>query len=87
MVREDYQATSLKSLRQQVELGGRVLAEARRLFEQGQSDYLPVLTALNNLIDLQRATLQAQRLLLNYRVELYRSLGGNWSYDVTKLRE
>ena len=61
--------------------------EARRLFEQGQSDYLPVLTALNNLIDLQRATLQAQLLLLNHRVELYRALGGNWSYDVTKLRE
>jgi outer membrane protein TolC len=87
VVRENYQATSLQSLRQQVELGGRLLAEARRLFEQGQSDYLPVLTALNNLVDLERASLQAQRLLLNDRVELYRSLGGNYSYDVTLLRE
>jgi outer membrane protein TolC len=87
VTRENYQATSLKSLRAQVELGDRLLAEARRLFEQGQSDYLPVLTALNNEIDLERAALQAQRLLLNDRVELYRSLGGNWSYDVTKLRE
>jgi outer membrane protein TolC len=87
VIRESYQATSLQSLRAQVELGGRLLAEARRLFEQGQSDYLPVLTALNSLVDLERANLQAQRLLLNDRVELYRSLGGNWSYDVTKLRE
>ena len=36
---------------------------------------------------LERAGLQAQRLLLNDRVELYRSLGGTWSYDVTLLRE
>ena len=87
VIRENNQATSLKSLREQVELGRHVLEEARRLFEQGQSDYLPVLTALNSLVDLERAGLQAQRLLLNDRVELYRSLGGTWSYDVTLLRE
>ena len=87
VIREDNQATSLESLRAQVELGRQVLDEARRLFEQGQSDYLPVLTALNNQVELERAALQAQRLLLNDRVELYRSLGGNWSYDVTKLRD
>ena len=87
VIRENNQATSLQSLRAQVELGGRLLAEARRLFEQGHSDYLAVLTALNNLTNLQRADLQAQRLLLNHRVEVYRSLGGNWSYDVTERRE
>ena len=87
VVRETSQATSLQSLRSQVELGRQLLAEARQLFEQGQSDYLPVLTALNNQVDLERAGLQAQRLLLNYRVELYRALGGNWSYDVTLFRE
>ncbi|HEX4455308.1 MAG TPA: TolC family protein [Kofleriaceae bacterium] len=87
VIRENNQATSLQSLRAQVDLGRNVLDEARRLFEQGQSDYLPVLTALNNLVDLERAGLQAQRLLLNDRVELYRSLGGTWSYDVTTLRE
>ena len=46
-----------------------------------------MLTALANLTELERARLQAQRLLLNHRVELYRSLGGNWSYDVTKRLE
>jgi outer membrane protein TolC len=87
MINETNQATSLTNLRAQVELGGKVLDEARRLFEQGQSDYLSVLTALNSLVDLQRAALLAQRLLLNDRVELYRSLGGNWSYNVTTLQE
>jgi outer membrane protein TolC len=87
VIQENNQATSLTNLRAQVELGQKVLTEARRLFEQGQSDYLPVLTALNNLTDLERASLLAQRLLINDRVELYRSLGGNWSYNVTTLQE
>jgi len=87
MINETNQATSLKNLRAQVELGDKVLAEARRLFEQGQTDFLPVLTALNSLVDLQRAALNAQRLMINDRVELYRSLGGTWSYDITTLQE
>jgi outer membrane protein, multidrug efflux system len=87
VIRENTQATSLKSLRARVELGRQLLAEARRLFEQGQSDYLAVLAALNNQVDLERAALQAQRLVLNNRVELYRAIGGTWSNDVTKLRE
>ena len=87
VVQEDNEATSLRSLRAQVQLGRRVLAEARRLFELGQSDYLTVLTALTNLVELERASLQAQRLLLNHRAEVYRSLGGTWSHDVTLKRE
>lgn len=85
LLNEKSQGESLQSLRGQVELGKKLLEEARRLFEQGQSDYLPVLTALSNLSALERDALRAQRLLLNYRVQLYRALGGNWSYDVTKL--
>ena len=87
VIRENTQATSLKSLRARVDLGRQLLAEARRLFEQGQTDYLTVLAALNNQVDLERAALQAQRLVLNSRVELYRSIGGTWSNDVTKLRD
>ncbi|HEX7842878.1 MAG TPA: TolC family protein [Kofleriaceae bacterium] len=85
LLQEKNQAESLRSLRAQIELGRRLLEEARRLFEQGQSDYLPVLTALASLAALERDGLRAQRLLLSYRVQLYRALGGTWSYDVTKL--
>lgn len=87
VVQEENEATSLRSLRAQVQLGRQLLDEARRLFEQGQSDYLTVLTALTNLVGLERASLQAQRLLLNHRVEVYRSLGGTWSRDITLKRE
>lgn len=85
LLQEHNQAESLQSLRGQVELGQRVLEEARKIFEQGQSDYLPVLTALANLAALERDGLRAQRLLLSYRVQLYRALGGMWSYAVTEL--
>jgi outer membrane protein TolC len=85
LLQEKNQADSLRSLRAQVELGHRVLDEARRIFEQGQSDYLAVLTALGNLTALEREGLRAQRLLLSYRVQLYRALGGMWSYAVTEL--
>jgi outer membrane protein TolC len=85
LLQEKSQAESLRSLRGQIELGRRVLDEARRLFEQGQSDYLSVLNALASLASLERNGLQAQRQLLAYRVQLYRALGGTWSYDVTKL--
>ncbi|WP_044889072.1 TolC family protein [Myxococcus hansupus] len=87
VVQEENEATSLRSLRAQVQLGRQLLDEARRIFEQGQSDYLTVLSALTNLVGLERASLQAQRLLLNHRVEVYRSLGGTWSRDVTLKRE
>jgi len=85
LLQEKSQAESLRNLRGQIELGRRLLQEARRLFEQGQSDYLPVLNALASLAARERDGLRAQRLLLSYRVQLYRALGGNWSYDVTKL--
>ncbi|MFY1829949.1 TolC family protein [Myxococcus fulvus] len=87
VVQEETGATSLRALRAQVQLGQQLLDEARRLFEQGRSDYLTVLSALTNLVGLERASLQAQRLLLNHRVAVYRSLGGTWSRDVTLKRE
>lgn len=85
LVQEQKQSDHLKAVRAQVDLARRVLTEARQLFEQGLSDYLPVLTALANLSNLERASIQAQRLLLSYRVQLYHALGGNWSASATKM--
>lgn len=85
LVQEQKQAENLRTLRAQVDLGRNVLREARQLFEQGLSDYLPVLTALNSLSNLERAAIQAQRLLLSYRVQLYHALGGTWSASAAEL--
>jgi outer membrane protein TolC len=87
LIHERSQAESLRSLRAQVDLGRRLLEEARQLFVRGGSDYLPVVTALANLAALERDALRAQRLLLSYRLQLYRALGGTWSNAVTEIRE
>jgi outer membrane protein TolC len=87
LLQEKNQAESLRNLRAQVELGRRLLEEARKIFVQGGSDYLPVINALASLAGLERDALRAQRLLLTYRVQLYRALGGIWSYDVTKIQQ
>ena len=85
LVQEAKQADHVRTVKSQVELARHVLVEARQLFEQGLSDYLPVLQALNALLTLERASLSAQRLLLSYRATLYHSLGGTWSKAVTHL--
>jgi NodT family efflux transporter outer membrane factor (OMF) lipoprotein len=83
LVQEHKQVDHLRTLRAEVELGRRVLHEARQLFEQGLADYLPVLTALANVSALERAALQAQKQLLTYRIQLYFALGGTWSSAAT----
>jgi multidrug efflux system outer membrane protein len=85
LIQEQKQTENVRTLRTQVALGRDVLREARQLFEQGLSDYLPVLTALTSLSNLERAAIQAQRLLLSYRVQLYHALGGTWSAAATQL--
>lgn len=78
-IQESKQADNVRTLRAEVELGRKVLGEARQLFEQGLSDYLAVLSALGNLSELERTLIQAQRIHLSYRIQLYRALGGTWS--------
>jgi outer membrane protein TolC len=85
LLQEQKQASNLQTLRAEVALGQLVLREARQLFEQGLADYLPVLNALVNLSNLERSSIQAQRLLLSYRVQLYRALGGTWSQTATQV--
>lgn len=86
-IQEAKQADNVRTLAAEVELGRNVLAEARHLFEQGLSDYLAVLTALGNLSDLERALIQARRIHLSYRVQLYRALGGTWSKAIVELTD
>ena len=86
-IQEAKQADNVRTLQSEVELGRRVLGEARHLFEQGLSDYLAVLTALGNLSDLERALIQARRVQLSYRIQLYRALGGTWSRAIVELKD
>lgn len=47
-------------------------------YRKGQTDYLPVLTALRNKQGLERDVVEARHDLLVYRVQLHLALGGAW---------
>lgn len=59
------------------------LEEAIERYRNGLSDYLPVLTQLLTVQDLERNLIDQQERLILYRVGLYRALGGNWLNDHT----
>lgn len=52
------------------------VSEARFRYANGLTDYLPVLTAVGDLQETQRALLAARRELVALRVALHRSVGG-----------
>jgi multidrug efflux system outer membrane protein len=58
------------------------LQEAIGRYRSGLSDYLPVLTQLLAVQDLERDLISQQALLVLYRVGLYRALGGDWTVGV-----
>jgi len=47
-------------------------------YRNGQSDYLPVLSALRNVQSLERDVVEAGHDLLVFRVQLHLALGGGW---------
>lgn len=74
---EQYQKELLKALEEQIEIAGSNLTETRNRYRQGLTDYLPVLTALQSLQQLERDIISKQRELISYRILLYRALGGS----------
>ncbi len=54
------------------------LDAAAQRYQQGLSDYLPVLNAQARLFDARRQLLAARRQLLADRISLVRALGGDW---------
>lgn len=74
-------AEQLAATRRQLESAARTLEESRRRYIKGAIDYLPVLTALRTLEQLERGEIAIHRALLSNRVALYRALGGNWTAE------
>lgn len=78
LVSETRQWEHLRSLESQLELAEAVLERTRDAYLGGQADYLRVLDALISQQSLQRRRLTAHRLLIQYRIDLSRALGGSW---------
>ncbi|WP_348946668.1 TolC family protein [Chitinibacter sp. FCG-7] len=69
----------------QVDALNRQLKLATLRYDNGFSSYLEVLDAERNLFDAQIALINTQRDQLNYRVELFKVLGGGWQQSTPGL--
>jgi NodT family efflux transporter outer membrane factor (OMF) lipoprotein len=63
-------------LEQQLVTAKLSLEEAKRRYLGGLIDYLPVLSALQSVQQLERMMISAKRGQVSYRIQLYRALGG-----------
>ncbi|NQU10293.1 efflux transporter outer membrane subunit [bacterium] len=78
LVQERQQRALIASLEKQLELSRHVIDRTRDSYTKGAVDYLRVLDALSTHQALQRTHLQAQRQLIEFRINLGRALGGGW---------
>jgi len=76
LVQEKQQVRSIESLERQVELAVQTNDQLRSEYMNGMSNYLDVLTALDEEQQLRRDLLSSKLELLEYRIALYRALAG-----------
>ena len=82
-IRENKQREFLDRLDEQQKWSERALEAARSRYLRGVGDYLTVLTELSSLQRIQRTHINARRTLLDFRIDLYKAIGGKWSTDLT----
>jgi NodT family efflux transporter outer membrane factor (OMF) lipoprotein len=78
LLQEQKQAESIESLESQVRLSKQTYEQLQLAYFNGMSNYLDVLTALDEQQRLQRNLLAANLELLEYRIALYRALAGGF---------
>lgn len=78
LAQEKYQRKRIEHLKNQVTLAGQASNQLREQYLIGDAEYLDVLSAITGQQSLQRRLLSAQLDLVLIRVNLYRSLAGNF---------
>ena len=77
LIREQKQRERIESIDKQVELAQKAYEQLRVQYLNGAINYLDVLTALNEVQQLQRDQLAAKLDLFTFRIALYRALSGS----------
>ncbi|BBO78665.1 membrane protein [Desulfosarcina widdelii] len=77
--REIRQREHIEALKAVMTAAQRGFEEALARYRRGLSDYLPVLTQLIAVQDLERDMIEQREALVRYRIGLYRVLGGSWA--------
>ncbi|MHC4437278.1 MAG: efflux transporter outer membrane subunit [Planctomycetota bacterium] len=76
LTQERQQTQLIESLDLQLELARETYQRNRERYVKGQTNYIRVLESLQSLQTLERNVVTAQRLLIGYRIDLYRSIAG-----------
>ena len=78
LIQEQQQQQLISSLNKQYKLSQKANEQIRLRYMYGAIDFLRVLTTQINQQSLERSRIAAQRQLIEYRIQLYRSLAGSW---------
>ncbi|UCG48796.1 MAG: TolC family protein, partial [Phycisphaerales bacterium] len=76
LTQERQQTQLIESLNLQLELARETYQRNRERYVKGQTNYIRVLESLQSLQTLERNVVTAKRLLIGYRIDLYRSIAG-----------
>jgi outer membrane protein, multidrug efflux system len=82
LVTESTQMEHIERLKQVIETSRKALEQASIRYRHGLNDYLPVLTQILTVQDLERNFIEQQTILLVNRVDLYRALGATWTSEL-----
>ncbi|MGR9073675.1 MAG: efflux transporter outer membrane subunit [Gammaproteobacteria bacterium] len=78
LAQEARQHERLESLEKQLRYLDDANTQIRLRYIYGAMDFLRVITSIISLQNLQRSLISAQQQLIDYRINLYRSLAGGW---------
>ncbi len=84
LIQEQQQQNLIKSLNKQYVLSQKATAQIRLRYIYGAIDFLRVLTVQISQQSLERSRISAKRQLIEYRINLYRSLAGSWPLYLQK---
>lgn len=79
MIQETQQDKLIAQLKINQEKAREALSLAQSRYQQGATDYLRVLNAIQALQNIEQSVLDAQRRQISNRVQLCRALGGSWT--------
>lgn len=87
LINEEKQVELIDRLEYQLDLAERNLEKARQRYLNGVSDYLPVIAAIQSLHQLERRIVSERSRLVQFRTDLYLSLGGSWTNTLLERAE
>ncbi|NNK85910.1 MAG: TolC family protein, partial [Desulfobacterales bacterium] len=85
LISEAKQKEHIQALNNELEAAQSALNEARERYRNGLNEYLPVLTQLLLVQNLEIDFIQKKTQLLLFRISLHRALGGTWMNDVEQM--